>query len=275
MAGTIKNISKITQTRGATASFGEVFYQPGGAFGPRTQTQFQLVAMHTGEAFITIDGADLHLAASHVALLKPGHREHFVFSATTVTHHTWCAISPEAVGAPLRARLKRATPFALPLSWRMENVIRLGLWVDSSGAESVSQLIERLAEAAVQEFVAEHDSQNEACERVPLPVQKARKLIEERLAQPLTLPQIARESGVSPNHLIKLFKQHLDATPSRYLWQARTQKGLQLIRETGLSISEIADATGFKNPFHFSRLVKQRYAVSPTNLRRRDWKPRG
>ena len=57
----------------------------------------------------------------------------------------------------------------------------------------------------------------------------------------------------------------------RYVWEARTRRGAQLLRETGLTVSEIAYRCGFQTPFHFSRWVKQVHGMSPKEFRAQAW----
>jgi AraC-like DNA-binding protein len=45
-----------------------------------------------------------------------------------------------------------------------------------------------------------------------------------------------------------------------------------MLRETGLSVSEAAYRSGFRNPFHFSRLVKAETGQTPTVYRERVWR---
>ena len=77
---------------------------------------------------------------------------------------------------------------------------------------------------------------------------------------------------MTPQHLVKLFNQHLRSTPMRFVWNARLRRGVELLMQSGLTVSEVAEQCGFQTPFHFSRLVKQRYHLSPKELRRRAWK---
>jgi AraC-like DNA-binding protein len=49
------------------------------------------------------------------------------------------------------------------------------------------------------------------------------------------------------------------------------ERGAALLSATGLTVSQIADRCGFKNPFHFSRLLRKMQGVSPRQLRQRAW----
>ena len=83
-------------------------------------------------------------------------------------------------------------------------------------------------------------------------VETARHFIHAHLREPLTLDTIAMAAAVSPPHLIRLFRQQLNTTPMAYLWERRVAQGIDLLRQTGLSVGEIATRCGFQTSYHFS-----------------------
>ena len=78
------------------------------------------------------------------------------------------------------------------------------------------------------------------------------RFIAENYTQSLTLDRIARDAGVSRQHLLKLCRLSAKATPMDQLYAKRLEVASDLLRHTGLSIAEIAEQTGFLNQFHFS-----------------------
>ena len=114
---------------------------------------------------------------------------------------------------------------------------------------------------------------HQSTHRRPLPeaLIKAARLIDEKMAEPLRLDELARVAGVSKGHLIQVARDHWKVTPIEYLWQRRLEKSAELLRETGLGISEVAYRTGFPNPFHFSRRFKQRFGQAPRAWRLAQW----
>jgi AraC family transcriptional regulator of arabinose operon len=271
MAEIIQNLSKMNRMRAAgRATFGDVVYEPSGFCGPRTQQDFQLVVMYDGEAHIEIDSMVQHLPAQHVSLMKPDHAEYFRFTETHRTHHSWCAVHPSLVPSDLGLLLEDA-PFCLPLSAHMHGCIELGLTVPPSALPSATALLEQLGLAALHQFVFEAESASTQS-ALPQAVLLALQVMDAQLAHDLSLSAVARAANVTPQHLIKLFRRHLHTTPTKYLWQARVRRGVELLCATGLSMSEVAERSGFANPFHFSRLVKQHYHKTPKQLREAAWK---
>jgi AraC family transcriptional regulator of arabinose operon len=45
-----------------------------------------------------------------------------------------------------------------------------------------------------------------------------------------------------------------------------------MLRNTGLTVTEISERCGCKNPYHFSRLVKRSQGMPPREVRRQAWR---
>jgi AraC family transcriptional regulator of arabinose operon len=162
-------------------------------------------------------------------------------------------------------------PFAVPMTPLMLSLMEWGLQTHAYPQPSSPQLSIHLGQSLLYAWLG---AINQSTQRYPNPtaVELARVYIAQRFARPITLDDLAEAADVSANHLTRLFKEHLNITPSRYLWQYRTQRGVDLLRHTGLSVSQIAQRVGFTTPFHFSRLVKQTHDLSPRQLREKLWK---
>jgi len=113
----------------------------------------------------------------------------------------------------------------------------------------------------------------EAGECVPHeePVIKALKYMEEHFQESDCLQLSVRAASCSRTALIKKFRNSLGQTPGRHLWQLRTDKGIGMLRNTGLNISEISELCGFSNPYHFSRRIRSATGLSPRALRNKAW----
>jgi AraC family transcriptional regulator of arabinose operon len=250
--------------------FGDVVYEPGGTCGPRVQQDFQLVILVEGDAHVAVDGRELKIGAGQVGLFRPGRREFFRLSERRKTHHTWCAVHPSLVSAELAAICTRAAD-VLPVTRRFEQLMELGLSLPRAVGERAPGLVETLGLAALQEylFAGERSAVPEPDE--PDALRRALEWIGQEGEQATDLPALAREAGVSPAQLVKLFRRHLGTTPIRHVWEVRTRRGAQLLRETGLTVGEVAFRCGFQTPFHFSRWVRELFGVSPRALRARAW----
>jgi transcriptional regulator GlxA family with amidase domain len=101
-------------------------------------------------------------------------------------------------------------------------------------------------------------------------VQRAAQAIvymSEHLAEPLRVSALARLAGLSPAHFGELFKQHTGCSPRDYLHLLRIHQACRLLRDSSLSIKEVAGRVGYRDPLHFSRQFKDFQGVSPRAYR--------
>ena len=254
-------MSRIVLRSSGATTFGAVGYPPGGTFGPRLQQDCQVVSVDRGEARVWIDDAPLRVAAGESALLRPGATERFAFARDSPTRHRWCAVSPQT---PLGAE----GPSVVPTSPALDALLRLGLESDPPTTSAARAALDALGLAVL----AAHRAAGEArAAPHPDPVARALRAIEADLGARLTVESLAEAACVTPSHLIRRFRESMGTTPAAYLWDRRTEAAIGMLRETGLTLDEIAWRTGFASPFHLSRRVRERTGLSPRALRKSLW----
>ena len=98
-------------------------------------------------------------------------------------------------------------------------------------------------------------------------VLSAVELMENHIADPLTLLHLARLVGISERQLNRIFKKNLGRSTMAYYRSIRLEKAKNLLRNSHLKISEIAEATGFSNQSHLTGLFSEFYGCVPSNFR--------
>lgn len=93
------------------------------------------------------------------------------------------------------------------------------------------------------------------------------ELMETHLADPLDMTQIARLTGVSLRQIQRLFAQHMGESAIRFYRRLRLELAETLLVQTALPVTEVALATGFSNPAHFSRAFRDEYGITPSQRR--------
>ena len=105
---------------------------------------------------------------------------------------------------------------------------------------------------------------------VPPRLRKAVLHIRRNLGRTVTLDELSRVAGVSPQHVIRLFRAGLGTTPLQYVNRLKIQYAKHLIQfSPALSMKEIAYELGFENPHYFSRLFTHLAGESPRSFRAR------
>ena len=89
----------------------------------------------------------------------------------------------------------------------------------------------------------------------------------EHLHEPPRVGTLAMLAGLSPAHFSVLFRQQTGSSPHAYLHLLRMHRAVQWLTGTGLSVKEVADRLGYRDPFHFSRKFKEFSGVSPREYR--------
>lgn len=99
-------------------------------------------------------------------------------------------------------------------------------------------------------------------------VRRAIQIIERRHAEiGLTIDDIAREDGVSPEYLARLFRRRLDRSPTEYLHEVRISRAEQLLAQSRLSIYEVARECGYKTTSEFSSWFRRHRGAPPGGFR--------
>ncbi|MEK8132268.1 helix-turn-helix domain-containing protein [Paenibacillus filicis] len=96
------------------------------------------------------------------------------------------------------------------------------------------------------------------------PVERASAYMRAHVGDELSRDRIARLSGVSPEHLSRLFKKEKGVSFSEYLSRLRIKKARELLQLSSSSVGEVAREVGIPSEYYFSRKFKQLVGVSPS-----------
>ena len=101
-------------------------------------------------------------------------------------------------------------------------------------------------------------------------VERIVNYFEDHYSEKISLDQIAENMYLSPFYISKIFKSEIGDTPIRYLINIRLEKAKTLLESgNNSSIQEIAAMVGYDDAYHFSKLFKKRYGISPSQARKK------
>ena len=100
-------------------------------------------------------------------------------------------------------------------------------------------------------------------------VRRASLLMEQSVADPLAIADIARRVGCSVRQLDRLFRAELGVGPSTAYRALRLEAGRWMLERTDRPVADIASLTGFVDGAHFSREFRKKLGVSPSQWRKR------
>ncbi|MBU3032272.1 GlxA family transcriptional regulator [Paracoccus marinaquae] len=87
--------------------------------------------------------------------------------------------------------------------------------------------------------------------------------MEANLEEPISPAQLAADAGMSTRQLERLFRRYLNRSPKRYYMETRLSRARNLLMQTEMSIIEVALASGFSSPSHFSKCYRAQYGSTP------------
>lgn len=92
--------------------------------------------------------------------------------------------------------------------------------------------------------------------------------VAQRLDQPLTVEDLARQANMSSRHLGRHFRSMTGTTPLRWLLIQRIRRAQELLETTGDSVNAIAEATGMGTATTLRRHFNRTVGVPPDAYRR-------
>ncbi|MGN0968754.1 MAG: helix-turn-helix domain-containing protein [Oscillospiraceae bacterium] len=99
-------------------------------------------------------------------------------------------------------------------------------------------------------------------------IQKAVRYIHENYYEPLSLESVARHVGLNPTYFSAAFKRQMSKGFLTYLTEYRISQAQLLLKNSSMSIIDIAIAVGFENQSYFSKKFKSVVGMSPRQYRK-------
>lgn len=102
----------------------------------------------------------------------------------------------------------------------------------------------------------------------PQMIVHARRVIDDRSGEDLSLGEVARTVNASTFHFCKMFKRATGMTFTEYLSFVRVAKAKKLLANPQARVSEVGFDVGFASLTHFNRMFRRITGQSPTDFRR-------
>ena len=134
-----------------------------------------------------------------------------------------------------------------------------------------------IANAVSEQFMHERIRERDDNQRLPLQTRlrtnhpkliKVISRMEENTEEPLSREEIAEQVNLSHRQLERLFKKYLGTSPAKYYLILRLKRAKILLLQTTIPITDVAFASGFTSPSHFSKCYKDVFNITPRQERR-------
>jgi AraC-like DNA-binding protein len=240
-------------------------------YAPHTHTQWSMGAITSGQSTFVYVDRHYRVSAGTLVFMNP----EWVHACNPVENQPWAYLMMY-VDADWLARLR----FRLGL---LDEPVWQDLNCDVSQSEPLFVGFQALTDCLLDEQVPIRDKRRRVEEFLsgvmvsvsaqpqqsvlsPLPVppelQELARYLDAHCADELSLEWMAERAGLSPSHLVRVFRKHFGLTPHAYQTNRRVQLGQRALRQ-GAPIADAALAAGFFDQPHFQRVFKRLVAATP------------
>ncbi|RMD79500.1 MAG: AraC family transcriptional regulator [Lentisphaerae bacterium] len=188
-------------------------------------------------------------------------------------HNDWIHIHPDFLTPVIREYrfpVNRIVPFHHPQKLRM--ALR-EIWAEfihglPYSAQRLSLLLRLLFLDFCREWAATPQPRFSPHKRELLHrFRELRSQVHVRLDQSWSVARMARLVNLSPSRFTSLYSEFFGISPLNDLIEARLQRAHWLLSSTDMSVTEVAEASGFNNVFYFSRTFRRRFGFPPSAVR--------
>ena len=229
--------------------------------------------INDGKGTLKVSGREYRLSKGQGFLIAPNVSVSYEADKSEPWSYTYVAFAGHLVDKYMsRAKLSSQTPV---YSYNEDEFIenRMAKLVEYSKA-SYNRYCKMMSElyAIVAKLIDYNRAYNDdmvGAQSADYYVRKAMGFIDMYYHQKITVETISRYLGISRKYLHQVFKSTINKSPKEYIVAYRMEKAGALIEAGAFSVAEISRSVGYPDMFHFSKMFKKEYGVSPSKYKKK------
>ena len=242
--------------------------EPNYSWGPGVRDHYLIHFIVSGKGVFLVDGKKYHLSDGQAFLIKPSQLVQYTADENEPWEYYWVGFNGTNAGRIVhRLPFSEDTPY-----YKLKNPHRIretlyNIFL-SRGHEAyhdslmIGSLYIFLGEL-MREAKTSTPSKNNASS---VYVIKAIKFIQFNYSHDVSIDDIARSVGISRSHLYRVFINTAGCSPIDYLTEYRINEACYLLKNSSLSIAEVAASVGFFDQFYFSRVFRKAKGIPPSRF---------
>ncbi len=247
------------------------FYQekePGFLFAGERHSVVELIYVDQGQLHSVADGRDILLSQGELALYAPD-QWHMQYAEVDVTPR-FLTVSFDPGNYDLTPLYNRKFSLSHQQADLLQQMLRQQENPDHCSEDMILCLLTQLLLQLLR-----------STDRTPTPLQTAygaknensiirtaQQYIAQNVQGKLSVPEVAKNAGVSTSYLTALFQKHLQISPADYVRRIKLQESKQLIRSGTMNFTQIAALLNYSTVHHFSRQFKGNFGITPSEYAR-------
>lgn len=180
-----------------------------------------------------------------------------------------CVVPPDSEHLPPeRLHVRDHRLVSTVTQWIAEKAMeqRAGVAVPAPILDAASHLLLGLVMSLVNDS-PQGPSMSDRAEQYEASWTRLMNWINGNLHERLLVRDLAARAGYTRSHFTRLFSAHVGLSPKNYVTNAKLALAKELLRNTSLSISQVAERSGHGDPYQFSRSFRKKTGMSPSRYR--------
>ena len=230
---------------------------------PRTMRDWNFIYLIEGAVTWVVGGTPTTLAPGDLVVVPPGvpHHAHGPGRIRIGSLHLTAALPGgrdlfEAVSAP--------PLLSVPPGARLDLLLRLA--ADEFDRDPQPSQMPAWCALVLREWLLANAAAGRLDRAIDPLVAELLAFLEQHLAEDLTLADLAQRAGFTPQHLNRLFRRHLGATPLQIHGDLRLRHAAVLLAEGTRTVKAVAAQVGYADAAYFSRLFTARFGRTPKEV---------
>ena len=227
---------------------------PSHAYGPAMRTYHLLPYVVSGCGVFRRGGKTRPVTAGEMFVIPPYEEVFYQADKDDPWQYIWIGFTADC---PLPEALEQPVvrcPGVGPVFEDMQNVFAL----DAGRGAFLTAKIWEIAAALTEQQAPP------SCDYVA----QALGYIHAQYMQGITVGELADRLNLDRSYFYSLFKEQVGIAPQEYLLRYRMDKAAQFMTEHGQSITAAALSVGYTDIYHFSKMFKRRFGVSPRTYKK-------
>ena len=234
------------------------------SYGPEVRQHYLLMYCVDGTAVCKKDDDEISFGAHDLYVMFPNEKIHYVTPTGSYWTSWWVGVYGSLTDTLMEMLgVTKDNPFIhirdnYTMECLMKEIYDTSLNSDASSKMKCISLLYELFSFLMKDAGSTYKSDI---------ISDAQNLIEHNLSGQISVADLAEKLGINPSYLTRIFKQKHSKSPKDYILDHKIKRAKELLKNTDVSVTDIARSVGFDDPLYFSRLFKKRTTITPTEYR--------
>lgn len=222
-------------------------------YGPAVRDYYLLHFVVSGEGVFYSHHKEHKLSRGNIFIIRPGETTTYQASSENPWFYRWVGFTSDL---DLSAAFSEDVIYAPECDYLFRMIV---------GVETVNVTKEYYICAKIFELLSLLSYNKEPANQSDNYVEMAKYYIETNYTCfDISISNIADSLNLDRSYFSTLFRRSTGKSPQEYLLNYRLNKAAEMLAIGALKSGEVGKACGYSNPFHFSKIFKQRFGVSPS-----------